>query len=216
MKRQQQQQTTTAAPADDARPVYKPDDEIRGLLDVARASLAKAKRSKTIMYEELHQFYMHFAANPTVEVHVPESDWRCASFAEVCAREGFDVRKSVQRMRAMLAERIFVRVVLEDAAPNDVDAAAAMPMSAYDGFVAAIDAQTQGADWAAWSWATLEAWARHDDRRALRAAMADVWATAKRRASETGGYGILSSDLVEAWRDHAASQQPQMPVTNCC
>ncbi|AGO83150.1 hypothetical protein pdul_cds_913 [Pandoravirus dulcis] len=214
---EKQQQTTMAAPASDTQPAYyKADDDIRGLLDVARASLAKAKKSKTIMYKELHKFYVHFAANPTVEVHVPESDWRCASFAEVCAREGFDARKSVQRMRAMLAERIFVRVVLGGAAPDDADVAAALPMSAYDGFVAAIDAQTQGADWAAWSWATLEAWARHDDRRALRTAMADAWETAKRRASETGGYGILSSDLVEAWHDRAALQQPQMPATNCC
>nr|UMO79658.1 hypothetical protein [Pandoravirus aubagnensis] len=66
-----------------------------------------------------------------------------------------------------------------------------MRLSAYDCFALSMDAQTQGDDWAAWSWADLDTWARHDDRRDLRAVMAKAWVEAKMRASETGSRRIF-------------------------
>lgn len=196
-------------------------DGAQGILDALCAHLIEAKKSKAVMYGELHRFYAHFAASPDVEVYIAGTDWRCASFAEVCAREGFDLRNSVRKIRAVLVEWIFARVVLEEAAPDDTNAIAMMPLSAYECFAATIDAHTQGVDWAAWSWPALDAWIRHDDQRDLRAAMVEAWETAKRRASGTGAYRIPSSHLVEAWRDHLASRQPpsaplpQMPTESC-
>ncbi|AGO85465.1 hypothetical protein psal_cds_1183 [Pandoravirus salinus] len=194
--------------------------EMQGLLDAACASLVKMKKSSIAMYEGLHRFYVHFATNPDVETHVPGTDWRCASFEQVCDREGFDVRKSVRKMRTMLVERIFARIVLEEATSDDAGAPTTMRLSAYECFAATIDARTQGADWAAWPWPALDAWMRHDDQRDLREAMAKTWETAKRRATMVGCYCISSRDLVEAWRDHLPARQPAptlspVPTKSC-
>nr|UMO78334.1 hypothetical protein [Pandoravirus belohorizontensis] len=199
------QQRMTADAAADTRAV----DEMQDLLDMARASLIKMKTSTTRMYKELHKFYVHFATSPGVDVYIPNTDWRCASFAEVCDREGIDVHKSVRKMRTMLVERIFARIVLDQATPDDAGAPAVMRLSAYECFAATIDARTQGTEWAAWPWPALEAWVRHDDQHDLREAMAKTWETAKRHAITAGIHCISSDALDQAWRHHLASHQPR-------